>query len=283
MADSKTLRRVHETRLREMVAAMTTAEMKLSARVAKAIRDAEKDPKRAASAAFWTDRMRGVKQVTTYMNAKWLSWIGTKDSGSMRNAIRDGARMAVPQMQSYGLTRKFQLPYDSKTVVSFLDDSAALWVNAVGTAENKVERLFRATQQDLIREREINFSLTADEIAGGGIRQMRSTLTQKLQENADNGQFITINGRNYQIGKYAELVARTRVREAQTIGTIRTIQEFGLDLVKWKASADACEICQPFDGEIYSISGKDKEFPVLSESPPVHPHCTCTLTPYVAA
>lgn len=283
MPDSKTLRRIHETRLREMVASMKVAESMLTAHVAKAIRDAEADPKRAASAAYWTDRLKDVRKVTVYMDAKWRSWIGTKEGGSMLAAIRDGARLAVPQMKSYGLERKFSLPYDSKTVVSFIEDSTALWSQAIGTAENKVERLFRATQQDLIREREINFALTTEEIAGGGIQRMRSTLTQRLQENADNGQFLTINGRNYQIGKYAELVARTRTREAQTIGTIRTIQEFGLDLVKWKASADACEICLPFDGEIYSISGKSQEHPVLSESPPVHPHCTCTLTPYVEA
>lgn len=283
MPDSKTLRRIHETRLREMVSAMRNAEAKLSAQVAKAIRDAESDPKRAASAAFWTDRLKAVKKVTIYMDAKWRSWVGTKEGGSMLAAIRDGARMAVPQMRSYGLERKFSLPYDSKTVVSFIEDSTALWSQAIGTAENKVERLFRATQQDLIREREINYTLTSEEIAGGGVTRMRSALTQKLQENADNGQFLTINGRNYQIGKYAELVARTRTREAQTIGTVRTIQEFGLDLVKWKASADACEICQPFDGEIYSISGKSSDYPIMSESPPVHPHCTCTLTPYVEA
>lgn len=283
MPDSKTLRRVHETRLREMVASMKVAESRLTAHVAKAIRDAESDPKRAASAAYWTDRLRDVKKATVYMDAKWRSWIGTKEGGAMRSAIRDGARLAIPQMQSYGLERKFSLPYDSKTVVSFIEDSTALWSQAMGTAENKVERLFRATQQDLIREREINFALTTEEIAGGAIQRMRSTLTQQLQENADNGQFLTINGRNYQIGKYAELVARTRTREAQTIGTIRTVQEFGIDLVKWKASADACEICLPFDGEIYSISGKSSEHPVLSESPPVHPHCTCTLTPYVEA
>lgn len=283
MADSKTLRRVHETRLRDMVASMKAAESRLTVHVAKAIRDAEADPKRAASAAYWADRLKDVRKLRVYMDAKWMSWIGTKEGGAMRSAIRDGARLAVPQMQSYGLERKLYLPYDSKTVVSFIEDSAAIWSEAMSSTENSVERLFRATQQDSIKERQINLTLTTEEIAGGGIQRMRSALTSQLRVKAEEGKFITINDRKYKIGKYAELLARTRTREAQTIGTIRTVQEFGIDLVKWKASADACEICLPFDGEIYSISGKSSEHPVLSESPPVHPHCTCTLTPYVEA
>lgn len=281
MPDSKELRKIHERKLREMVRSMQSAEQKLTAHVTKAIRDAEADPKAAASAAYWTQRMQAVRKLTTYMNAKWISWVGTKDGGSMLASIRDGARLAVPGLKSYGLERKFSLPYDSKTVTAFIDDSVRVWYSALDTAETKVERLFRATQQDLMREREINYTLTAEEIAGGGINRMRSSLTKDLQEKADNGQFLTINGRNYQISKYADLVARTRTREAQTIGTIRTVQEFGIDLVQWKASADACEVCLPFDGNIYSISGKSEDYPMLEESPPVHPHCTCTLTPYV--
>lgn len=283
MPDAKELKRIHERQLKELIAAMTAAESRLTARVTQAIRAAEDDPKRAASAAYWKDRLSETSKILRHVEANWLVWVGDTERGSIVASVRDGARLVTPALKNYGLERQFRLPYDSKTVASLIEDTARVWYGAVDSADTKIQRLFRSTQQDLIREREINFTLTAEEIAGGAIQKMRSQLTKDLTASAEEGKFLTINGREYQISKYADLVARTRTREAQSIGTIRTVQEFGVDLVKWKSSADACEICEKYDAEIFSISGKNTEHEPLSDMPPLHPHCTCSITPYVEA
>jgi len=101
--------------------------------------------------------------------------------------------------------------------------------------------------------------------------QIRDFLAEKLKGEA----FIRINGRNYNAGKYAELVARVRLREAATEATLNSAKEYDHDLVEIPAKGGSCDICQEIEGKIYSISGADPEYPPLTDEnrPPIHPRC----------
>lgn len=273
---------IHEDRLQEMVKMMQAAEDKITYSATKALLNARKNPDKAASAVFWLAKKKEIASLIDTMNVRWANWVGTKDKGSILNSVRDGERFANGIFKDAGdFVRKKTLPYDSKTINAFLDDTLSIWYGATDSIGTKIDRLFKATQQDILREKEINLSLTADQIAERSPGTMASNLAQQLAAKAEDGQFITINGRDYNISSYAELLARTRTAEAQTIGTIRTVHEYGVDLVTWVASEDACEECSAKDGEIYSISGLDDEYDVLDESPPLHPRCSCKLAPYI--
>ncbi|MFA5337656.1 MAG: phage minor capsid protein [Candidatus Omnitrophota bacterium] len=50
-------------------------------------------------------------------------------------------------------------------------------------------------------------------------------------------------------------------------------KKYGIDLVQVDAHSGACEICQSYQGKVYSISGNDKDFPKLQERPPYHKGC----------
>ncbi len=56
-------------------------------------------------------------------------------------------------------------------------------------------------------------------------------------------------------------------------------KKYGMDLVQIDAHSNACDICQSYQGKIYSISGSDKDFPKLQERPPYHKGCRHTLFP----
>lgn len=101
--------------------------------------------------------------------------------------------------------------------------------------------------------------------------QIRDFLAKKLKGEA----FIVINGRHYQAGKYAELVARVRMRDAASEATINSAKEYEHDLVEIPAQGGACEDCQAIQGKVYSISGNDPEFEALTDEnrPPIHPNC----------
>jgi hypothetical protein len=88
----------------------------------------------------------------------------------------------------------------------------------------------------------------------------------------DNG-FIRIKGRYWNPRKYTELVARTELRKAQTEATKDLCREYENDLVQWSDHATDCEICEQFEGKIYSLSGHDPKYPMLPEEPPAHPNC----------
>ena len=105
--------------------------------------------------------------------------------------------------------------------------------------------------------------------------QLRSYLIKQIE---DDG-FLKINDRNYNMKKYAEMVSRTALREAQTEATLDLCEQYDNDLVQWSDHGTVCEICIEFEGKIYSISGKSLEYPMLEREPPAHPNCEHSLLP----
>ena len=75
-------------------------------------------------------------------------------------------------------------------------------------------------------------------------------------------------------------IARTEINRAQSLATMDSYKEYGLEKVEWLASEGECDICsgnmdlgpQPIDFEWDSIDGGITE-------PPAHPNCLCTLMP----
>lgn len=93
--------------------------------------------------------------------------------------------------------------------------------------------------------------------------------------------FIEINGRNYNLKAYSELVARTTMREAQTDATKELCREYDNDLVQFSKHDSPCEVCAPLEGQVFSVSGTDPDYPELTddETPPIHPRCEHNLNP----
>ena len=85
---------------------------------------------------------------------------------------------------------------------------------------------------------------------------------------------------------YATMVARSTTREATNLGTIQAMKETGNDLVQMSNHNASCPICAPLEGRVYSISGRDPNYPRLDFAfgegyANVHPNCRHVLTPYI--
>jgi len=131
--------------------------------------------------------------------------------------------------------------------------------------------------------RQVTLEETGRKLASGTtIKDMKQRVIQRL---LDQGQtaFIDKLGRKWRLDSYAEMVARTTTREAASAATINTCREAGLDLVKITTHYPTCEKCAPLQGKVFSISGRDKRYPKLTDEyrPPIHPNCRHTLQPYV--
>lgn len=117
---------------------------------------------------------------------------------------------------------------------------------------------------------------------GSTWRDMQKKLTQEL---LDTGLtcFVDSAGRKWRLDSYAEMVARTTTREAASVAVQNECQEFGVDLVKVTTHSPTCGHCAPKQGKVFSLSGRDKRYPAMTDElrPPFHPHCRHVLTPYV--
>lgn len=116
-------------------------------------------------------------------------------------------------------------------------------------------------------------------IAGASRWKISKMIMAHFEELIGDGQFININGRNYNIKKYSKMVARTRLRKVQSDAVIRMCEEYNNDLVQVSDHGTTTERCLEFEGNVYSISGTNKNHPVLTERPPYHPNCQHNISP----
>lgn len=107
-------------------------------------------------------------------------------------------------------------------------------------------------------------------------------------EQIARGQIIQVGKIRINVASYADLVARTQMREAHTVAGIARLQQNQIDHVQISNHAQKVEDeCTPWAGNVYYIGeGEDPAgFPplssVLNGGPPFHPRCAHVIAPYV--
>jgi hypothetical protein len=109
--------------------------------------------------------------------------------------------------------------------------------------------------------------------------ELSRTVRDYLRDQIGQGEFLEIKGRTYKMNKYAELVGRTTMRDAQTAATLDLCHQYENDLVQVSSHGTVCEICAQYEGKVYSISGKTPGYPMLDARTPFHPNCEHSLLP----
>ena len=135
------------------------------------------------------------------------------------------------------------------------------------------------------------------EIEAGGERRKKAE--QFVKEMRQNGltAFVDKAGRRWRLHTYAAMVTRTATRQAEVLSVLT--QDPGQDLYTIKGADDPCGVCAPYQGRVYSKSGKDRRFPPLADAfgkidPDgpnelsntwlnIHPNCRCAVIPWTAA
>lgn len=74
--------------------------------------------------------------------------------------------------------------------------------------------------------------------------------------------FVDRAGRNWSLHTYASMVLRTTSRQAEVLSVLT--QDPQWDLYKVSRHGTTCKLCAPFEGRVYSKSGRDPDFPPLS-------------------
>lgn len=199
----------------------------------------------------------------------------------MPNSYNIGIDFAYEQLKKLKVTRfvDYGAKIHTQAIQVLIDSVTNDLIKANESIKHLVGAFVRKTQQTLLADAEISRAIAEGLIEGGTRKQVSDVILKELQAQLGNQQFIVINGRNYQPKYYAELVARTRTREATSQGTMNTCMRYGVDLVQIDVHSGCCEYCQQFSGRVFSISGTDTNFPALRESPPYHPNCLCSIVP----
>jgi nitrogen regulatory protein PII-like uncharacterized protein len=142
----------------------------------------------------------------------------------------------------------------------------------------------RITRQSLDEYRSIIGK--ASQMVELGVETRQQATQRALNEFADKGitGFIDKAGRSWSLRSYAEMATRSTTGQAAIEGAIQRLQDNDYDLVIVSFHADSCPLCEPWEGQVLSISGKSDEYPALDTAIAeglFHPNCGHSLGAYI--
>lgn len=178
----------------------------------------------------------------------------------------------------------------SDTAKDILDEYPEHWT-AYKVFQNDAYQAFNQSRLPIVRDTQDKIRELIVQASESSYRDAdtftRRQMTQELMNRfADEG--ITgirySNGRTMKIDSYAELVARTQTKNAWNEASWNRLQQYGMDLVVISVHYPCSDLCVPYQGNVYSISGTSDKYPPLSSTNPgselYHVNCRHTSSGY---
>lgn len=239
---------------------------------------------------FWAGLNKDLKNIYSEIKQTWVIYSGTIIPLVYKTQIYKeverikriktlfGKRKIKIQATEKDININLNSNYHKNTINVLLNDISIVMFTSLDNGYKYLSGLLLRTQQQILREEKIN-QLVAEGLAEKGtVYQVRKKLLESLIEELGKDSMIQAGSKKYSLKTYSELLARTKIREAQSYATLNVAMDSGSDLVQVSSHNTRCPICIEYEGKVYSISGKDKDFPALLEQPPYHPNCLHSLT-----
>ena len=233
-----------------------------------------------------------VDQILRQMKLQTASWLS--QDASLVKPVHEARQRADRQAEEAGVRVESALSgsfdqVDVRTATVFARQIAEDLAGPDGAADrmaDRSKRLLRQTAQVGLDESQINRILAGGVVEGKPVETIRR-LRDELR--AVHGGTVTITDKNgdpreFDVGRYAEMVARTQTRQATVVARHDRLGELGLDLVAIVGRVSQY-FCTAFLGQVFSLSGRHPRYPAYASlpggGPPFHPNCSKSTRPFV--
>jgi len=237
--------------------------------------------------AYWDKVIRSAEREYKSINSVLSSFVKREVPRRYRNSIIemstriDGLKSVLNKAKK-STKALIESSSSRQTVLALYQQATEDILAATFNGMNDFKRLIRGTQQALVEEQFLNIAV-AEGFEEGNIQKAITTIRRGLKaevgEALSSGKFVKAGSRHYKASTYAEMVARTKFHEAHSHAAIATAVNYGTDLIIISTHNTTTEICLPYEGKVFSITGADKRFPVLDLYPPFHPDCLHLMYP----
>ncbi len=268
-------------RFKSLSRRLTKLELSLQKLTVSAINSAK------ASIGYWRAIEAEMNAIYGQMIGQFNGWAAKEIPIRYRNSLftinqRIARNKGIINIGKKSTTQLLNSTASKQIVNALYQDAAASFTSAVAVGKRNLVRYTRATQQALIGEGLVDITVaTGFEL--GNLRLAADGLTAGFWSAMDEGikskRFVQAGRYKYRPEYYAELVARTKFHAAHTQAALIQGRNLGTDLMQVSSHNTETRICMPFEGKIYSASGKDFRFPPLTDSPPYHPNCLHLIMP----
>jgi hypothetical protein len=175
-----------------------------------------------------------------------------------------------------------------------LSDGLEKHLQAYGAIEREaLDRLENTFRPVLRSQRDIYRQVQAEVLSDAfrtGERTTRRQLAQQIMDDLGRQGITGItyrNGAEVPIDVYSRMVARSAGQNAALQASANRLQERGYDLVRVNQYAGASDLCYPWQGRVYSLSGESDQYPPMDEASfdgttgLWHPNCGHSYSAYI--
>lgn len=246
------------------------------------------------SGIYWQGLMRQIRENVQKIEMLFIDNLEDEVEKSYRESLSKNLER-LRSLKSLPRNIKNQLNQSAYTDILNMDKNRNKINNIVRTAmndfftsvENKEKRInnyFNEMQKLNIKIYENGESEAIKYSSNRHIDNMKDTIKKEIRKISKDGKYIQVidekgRQRNYNINQYSTMLTEYYINQANAQAAIDTSLYLGSDLVQIDFHNTLCPICLHVEGKIYSISGADKDFPLLDFSLPLHPWCYHTLHP----
>jgi len=125
----------------------------------------------------------------------------------------------------------------------------------------------------------------------GSRRAVSGNIMERLSRQGISS-FTDKAGKRWRLQHYAEMVARTTLREAVTAAAVGRMLSGGITIARVSRNGTRCPICAPLEGRLVGLTEsagagglgrvwQPGELPGLTGLPPFHPNCKHSIVPEV--
>lgn len=239
------------------------------------------------SSAFWSRINTSIRK--EYEAARIISrdWA----NGAIPAVYADQVKSEIIRIKNKRLPAPKRIDFSSfssthsfkQSITALLGETLSTFATGFLSGEKTMKRLASLTQQVNVSEKDIEKSIAEGFIEKGSVQGSTKKMQKELLKKAIDEKYITVIDKNgkpeqWNIKSYSEMIARTKLIESMTQGTITTAAAVGADLIQISAHNTTTPYDAQFEGKIYSLSGSDKDFPPIEDLPPFHPNCRHTTS-----
>ena len=215
----------------------------------------------AIGSAQWQAEKLGQLGTLRAMNEAAINKNLTKAIIEAQKEIEKRGRIGAAVIDAYAVIKKLKLPpgADAKMdqLLGMFGRQTANEFNRMGaTMLRSADRVFVSASE----------SIHAQVIAGAKSGRQAIAETVSGWSKAGLKAFTDKAGRQWTPEAYAQVITRSTTANVRREAQYERMDEYGLDLIEISSHADARPGCAPYQGRVYSLNGKTKGYPLLSET-----------------
>lgn len=258
--------------------------------------------KRGIDKPGWADaKLREIQAIRAEIAKELGTVYGNEDAirAAIERAYDSGAADGAKELERITATMKAGIPGTPITITEDVALSASMTrinqpavdalvkrtLAGLNQTRMRVMTVAETTYSNAVYHAERAVSSGAGQVLTGTLtrRQASQTVLDRLADRGISG-FIDTKGRAWSLSTYAEMSVRTASTQAAIDGHQNRLMAGGYDLVIVLGHADSCEICEPWEDKILSLTGRTPGYPTLDDARAdglYHVNCTHSVSAYI--